>query len=142
MRNLVMSGASLTDTVFTTDPAIFGEEICWNVTRIERDAALGTFGPPERIAMSRLPPLPPSAYENLDWTKITSMVAALRGGNTPALLAPILQVLVQIGQTLYRIPIDGNHRLTAQRLFGLEFFDCFVVPAEIEHRYRATVEIF
>lgn len=141
MRSFVISGASLTDTVFTTDKHVFGEEICWNVTRIERDAAAGKFGDPERIPMERLPPMPPEAYENLDWTKITAMVAALREGSS-VLRAPILQVLVQIGQTLYRIPIDGNHRLTALRLFGQDFFECYVVPAQVERNYRAIMRGF
>jgi hypothetical protein len=139
----VISGASLTDTVFTTDAAVFGEEICWNVTRIQVDATAGKFGAPERIPMARLPPMPATAYDNLDWDKISGMLAVLKHGqDTAKLRAPILQVLVTIGQTLYRIPIDGNHRLTALRLFGQDYFECYVVPAEMEHRYRATMRSF
>ena len=50
---IVIRGCSIGDDVFSTDPAIFGVEITWNVTRIQRDADAGRFGAPETQPVCR-----------------------------------------------------------------------------------------
>lgn len=137
MSVFVISGCSIGDYVFTTDPAIFGAEITWNVTRIQRDADAGKFGLAETQPMSVLPPMSALANANVDWDKVASMLQQYRTSPVGSvLLKPSLQVMVTIGKTLYRIPVDGNHRICARRLAGLSDFAFYTVPPEAESRYR------
>lgn len=135
----VIGGVSIGDDVFTTDPAIYGVDITWNVTRIQRDADAGRLGRPETLPMSALPPMSSLATANVDWDKIAGMVAGYRTDPAQSVLRkPSLQVMVTIGETLYRFPVDGNHRICARRLVGLPDFAFYTVPASIEARYRVT----
>lgn len=135
----VISGCSINDDVFSTDPAIFGVEITWNVTRIQRDADAGRFGKPETVPVSILPPMSTLANANIDWDKVASMVTAYHvdPARSPV-VKPSLQVGVLIGETLYRIPVDGNHRICARRLLGMPDFSFYMVPPTVEARYRVT----
>lgn len=135
----VISGVSIGDQVFSTDPAIFGIDITWNVTRIQRDADAGRFGPPETAPMSVLPPMSSLANANVDWQKVASMIEKYKASpKDSVLLKPSLQVMVFVGETLYRIPVDGNHRICARRVVGLPDFSFYTVPVAMESRYRVT----
>lgn len=139
MSVFVIRGCSIGDDVFSTDPAIFGVEITWNVTRIQRDADAGRFGPPETQPVSILPPMSSLANANVDWDKVAAMVAGYRADPERSILKkPSLQVAVAIRETLYRLPIDGNHRICARRLVGLPDFAFYTVPPGMELRYRVT----
>lgn len=141
MSIIRIHGAAMTDTMFTTDVAIFGAEISWNVTRIQRDADAGMFGEPTIIAMSQLPPMSSLADANVDWEKVSSMIRAhdLNPASS-AVSKPALQVMVHARDTLYRIPVDGNHRICARRIIGYPTFSSYVVPEDIERDYRITQE--
>lgn len=139
MSVFVIRGCSIGDNVFSTDPAIFGVEITWNVTRIQRDTDAGRFGKPETQPVSILPPMSSLANANVDWDKVAAMVAGYRTDPERSVLQkPSLQVAVAIGETLYRIPIDGNHRICARRLVGLPDFAFYTVPSTMERHYRVT----
>lgn len=142
MSTVRIHGASLTDTMFTTDAAIFGVEIMWNVTRIQRDADAGVFGKPETIPMAALPPMSSLANANVDWDKVRGMVRAHDlNPEGSAINTPALQVMVDMSGTLYRLPVDGNHRICARRIIGYGTFKSYVVPTALEARYRITEEI-
>ena len=135
----VISGVSIGDTVFTTDPAIFGIDVTWNVTRIQRDADAGKFGKPETVPVSALPPMSSLANANIDWVKVHAMIQQYNDGVPDAIvLKPSLQVMVPIGKLFYRIPVDGNHRICARRVLGMTDFAFYCVPASLERRYRVT----
>lgn len=142
MTIIRMIGCSLGDDVYTTDAAILGEEITWNVTRIQRDADAGKFGQPTIVAMSALPPMTDSMRKNVDWQKVRGMLGAHQiDPKTSPLGKPALQVMVDVHGTIYRLPIDGNHRICARRMVGYGTFASFVVPIELEGRYRVMEEI-
>jgi hypothetical protein len=143
-------GCALTDTQFTLDPAIWGEEVSWNVTRIQRDACEGAFGPPEVVPMSLLPPMTREHSKNIEWERVHRLLLAHASrtglsksgvvvGETP-LDIPVLQVLFVHRGDLHRLPIDGNHRITARQFLGMQDFRSFIVPEELEGRYRITME--
>jgi len=134
MPTIILHGCSLSDSVFTTDKAIFGVEICWNITRIQRDADSGMFGPPVSVPMSALPPMSSLHDANVDMDKVAGMLST----KPDVLQNPVLQVLVDVNGTTYRIPVDGNHRILARRMAGYSFFESYVVPIELEGRYRVT----
>lgn len=131
----MLRGCALTDTQFTLDRQIWGEEISWNVTRIQRDAAAGVFGPPEVVPMKAMPPMTAEHAENIDWEKVQDLLFA----HAP-LDVPVLEVTFDHGCVLHRVPIDGNHRLVARQLLGMLDFRAFVVPVELERLYRITIE--
>lgn len=142
MRTIIIHGAELGDDSFTTDRAVFGVEVSWNATRIARAAAAGAFGPPERVSMHLMPDLPPAAIANIDWTKVFGQMAAhVEAPTTSPLAVPVLQVIVQLPSCLCRIPVDGNHRIMARRMLGMQYFESYVVPKELEGNYRITEEI-
>lgn len=139
MSVFVIRGCSINDTVFSTDPAIFGVEITWNVTRIQRDADAGMFGKPVTAPVSILPPMSTLANANVDWDKVAGMVTAYHADAARSpVVKPALQVSVLIGETLYRIPVDGNHRICARRILGMPDFSFYTVPTMVEARYRVT----
>lgn len=140
MSVFVIRGCAIGDSVFTTDSAIFGIEVTWNVTRIQRDADAGRFGKPVVAPMSVLPPMSTLAKANVDWDKVAGMVQGYRASpHDSVLLKPSLQVMTMIGETLYRIPVDGNHRICARRVLGFPDFAFYAVPAALEASYRVTM---
>lgn len=136
----IISGCSIGDVVFSTDPAIFGIEVTWNVTRIQRDADAGRFGKPETQPVSVLPPMSSLATANVDWGKVAAMVTGYHADPARSVLVkPSLQVAVFVGERLYRIPVDGNHRICARRILGMPDFPFYTVPPAVESHYRVTV---
>lgn len=142
MTIIRITGCSIGDDVYTTDAAIFGEEITWNITRIQRDADAGLFGEPTIVPMAALPPMTDAMRANVDWQKVRGMIGAHQIDPMKSVLGkPALQVIVDFRGTLYRISVDGNHRICARRMVGYGTFASFVVPIEIEGRYRVSEEI-
>ncbi len=133
MAILRIVGADLSDTIFDLMCAGW-PEITWNITRIQRDADAGRFGPPIPILMSSLPEMNDGNRANIDWDRARAMI------DTPAIEIPTLSVIMVRGGVSYRFPVDGNHRLAARMLMKLEDFKTFVVPADMERSYRVTME--
>lgn len=136
---ITIIGARFGDDVFTTDECIFGREITWNVTKLRRAAEVGEFGPPDTLSMDVLPPMTEVANANIDWSKVDWMVrnCADEDGNLRGvLLEPSINVAVKIGDTTYRIPVDGNHRICARRVLGHPTWTTWSVPPEAEGRFR------
>ncbi len=143
MTTIIMRGARVGDISFTLDKAIWGEEVCWNVTRISADAFAGRFGPPATILISELPPMTPAHEANVDWGKVNQMLFDHTMATTthPSPLArPSLMVLHRHRGILQRSPIDGNHRISARRRLQMADFQAFVVPEHLEREYRITTE--
>jgi hypothetical protein len=142
MSIIRISGCSIGDDVYTTSAEILGEEIRWNVTRIQRDADAGKFGEATIVPMAMLPPMTDAMRQNVDWPKVEGMVRTYDLNPAGSIInKPALQVMAEIGGQLMRLPIDGNHRICARRLIGHATFACFVVPLEIERRYRVIEEV-
>ena len=131
-------GARMGDDIFTTDPSVFGREITWNVTRLRQSAEDGWFGAPEILPMGILPPMSDVAQQNIDWRRVDWMLANCVEDGQPrgVLLEPSINVAVRIGGVLHRIPVDGNHRICARRLLGLQQWASYVVPPEAEGSFR------
>jgi hypothetical protein len=123
-------GCSITDEVYDLDPSIAGKAIMWNITNIQRDAEAGLFGPPIIRKMSVMPPQEAAHTANIDWPKV------LRFCQMPDVLAkPILSLDCEGARHI----VDGNCRLCARQRLGLEFFETYIVPEEMEKRYRVVV---
>lgn len=144
MRTVIMHGCKITDTQFTLDRSIFGVDISWNITRLLADAAAGVFGDPEVVLLSQLPPMTPEHEANIDWGSVNELLfahmVAFEAGKPSPLDIPTLSVIFRVGTKTYRTPVDGNHRISARIMLGMFDFRCFVVPLELEGRYRITVE--
>jgi hypothetical protein len=141
MSTTIIRGMSIADVFYGTDESILGVSIVWNVTRIARDAKRGRFGPPQVIPISTLPPVTPAMAANVDWRKVQGMLGRhVAHPNDSPLDIPALQVLVNIREQPHRLLIDGNHRVSARRVCGYPDFAFYLVPIELEGRYRITEE--
>lgn len=152
MKTIRIAGARLTDTIFTLEAAGW-PEITWNITQIQRDADLGVFGKhPTRIMMSSVPAMNDGNRANVDWQKVESMARQaplpLQGQGTFVLDKSKVSVIDKPGLSVimirdgvrHRFPVDGNHRLAARMMLGLEYFETFVVPPQLERCYRVIIE--
>lgn len=128
-----MHGCSITDTCFTLDARITGEEICWNVTRLQRDAADGVFGLPWMLEFKQLPPMTDDDRANIDWKKV-----AMFAEWSAVLIIPVIAIGSSKDPDNIFCFVDGHHRLCARQQRGFPSFGAYVVPAEIERRYRIT----
>lgn len=149
MKTLVMIGAALTDVGFTLDLPGF-PEINWNMTRIEHDAFNGRFGPPEEGRFSNLHDGGPGydPWKHLDREKVQRLIrdariSVLRPGKSSGEMCrynlldiPTIAVTLIKEDVTHIIPIDGNHRMMARQVMGLETYSRFVVPANLEGEYR------
>lgn len=138
-KQIYIFGAALGDDMFTTDAMIFGEEISWNVTRLRAACNRGEFGQAEELSIDILPPMSSLAQANVDWQKVHRMIQAhLYPGaaDHDVLDEPAINVGVVIGDILYRIPVDGNHRICARRVAGMKTWLTFIVPPEREREFR------
>lgn len=131
-ETITFENCAITDEVYQLDQKLAGEAIIWNVTRIRRDAERGLFGPTIRRPMTTLPVPTPAHTANIDWRKVLDFA------KRPGVLAiPIL--CLDCGE--HRHVVDGNCRIAARQLAGLADFETFIVPDEIEYRYRVVVLI-
>lgn len=158
MQGLIMIGADLSDASFTLE--ISGlPEICWNSTRIERDAFNGRFGPPQETRFDQLydggEGFDP--WKHLDRGKVQRLIRDAqvrvlrpdweRGGKELGIYVqkiysvidiPATGISFVVNDTKYLVPVDGNHRMMARLVMGLPTFSRFVVPIELEGEYRVS----
>lgn len=154
MQLMRLIGADLTDTAFELDVPGF-PHIIWNVSKIERDAFRGAFGPPEEIAFSTLAEhlRPEDRWENLDRAKVQRFVEQRdlmverpywrTCGTTNRVYRfldiPTLGVCFKADDKYIGLPVDGNHRMEARTQLGLPSFTRFTVPPELEANYRVVI---
>jgi hypothetical protein len=134
MTIIRISGASITDDVFSITLKT-GEEVTWNVTKLQRAAKTGEFGPPR---FARTEDLPPARWDGWDATDRAKVDAIKRD---PAILdAPAIAIASPLpGYAINCMP-DGQHRITARQELGLAEISFYLVPLEMERRFRVTVE--
>jgi hypothetical protein len=131
---LVIEGATMNDTCFTLDSRITGEEITWNVSKIQRDADAGVFGRPCKVAMKCLPKATAEDDANIDWDKVIELIAnGETATGSKALEQPVLAIGSEEGIFCF---VDGNHRLAARYKLGLKDFSVYIVPHWCEAAYR------
>lgn len=128
---LQIIGCSMNEEVFTTDKRVYGEEICWNVTRLQRDATAGRFGAPIVRDFATYPKMSDKERLNIDWHKVAAMSKL-----ADVMARPALAVCVDAGTEIHRLIVNGNHRICARQLRGLPFFEVHVVPVALEAQYR------
>lgn len=131
MTIIRIMGAELADTCFSIDTPDEGE-IVWNVSKIQRAADRGDFGPAQDFDMSILP-APRYDLGFLDKAKIEAFK------RSPEILGrPALGVEAPTPGHI-RCFVDGQHRLTARYELNLRDFAAFVVPISVERNFRITV---
>ena len=132
MTIIQIMGAELADTCFSIETPDEGE-IVWNVSKIQRAADRGDFGPAPNFDMSILP-APRYDLGFLDKAKIEAFKRSAEIMARPALAveAPVPGHI--------RCFVDGQHRLTARYELGLRDFSAFVVPIQVERDFRITIE--
>jgi hypothetical protein len=108
---------------------IEGLEVNWNVGRMRGDAEAGAFGPSKEFATSALP-IERGAHA-LDQAKVE------RFKTLPEILAMPAMILASPAAHFL---CDGIHRVAAICEMGRGHFSAYVVPWEVEARYRITVE--
>lgn len=137
MTTLMIIGAEITDQYF--EVVIRGETLRWNVTRATVDARRGKFGEPHTYLMTDLPPQTPEAKANIDWQKVSEIAQSTVRLDEPC-------IGIGDGNDLPGYPpgmmvfIDGNHRLCARQLLGHRIFRSYVIPKDIEARYRIIIK--
>jgi hypothetical protein len=130
MTDITLIGCKITDEVYDLDESIAGETMTWNITRIQRDADRGLFGPTIKRPMSVLPSVTAAHTANIDWHKV------LRFAQMPEVLnRPVLCLDYNGGRHI----VDGNCRICARQRLGLPDFETYIVPSEAERRYRVVV---
>jgi hypothetical protein len=150
----LMTGACLTDESFTLEAPGY-PEIVWNATRLEHDAFHGCFGEPLEQRFDQLHDYGPDydTWQHLDRNKVSwftdnaNRIVSKPDWRTKGLtttsykLIDIPGVTVALSQEdgLHGIPVDGNHRMKAREVMGLPTFHRFIVPPELEWRYRITL---
>lgn len=132
MNTVHIFGAGITDEVF--DLELPGLTITWNVTKINEAAAAGLFGPPIELPLSYFPPMTEANWENIDRKKVSEIIRA----GDKAIDEPVVNLLFMRNDQLHGMIVDGNHRLTARLVLGLESVSSYEVPPELERSYRVT----
>ena len=132
-----INGATMTDEVFSLDPRICGEQLHWNITRIWEDVERGKFAKHRRWFKNQEPM---SAMEaaNIDWIKVDAIMRNPRALQRPALAVDMDGMTIDGKPITNRHIVDGNHTVSAREKYGLEFYDMWVVPSDIEAQYRVT----
>ena len=133
MRQITVVGVdSVFDVVFTletVDPLI-----TWNVTKLQRAADAGMFGAPIKISTRNIPApnwaLGGLSRERVDFIKEDMSLLyrpVIAVGNPPGSRAEILCF------------VDGQHRVTARLELSLSYVRSFVVPHDVERRFRVEI---
>lgn len=126
-KTMYLVGCAITDEVHQLDPSITGQFVMWNITRIQRDANFGMFGPPIRRPCDVVPEMTDAERLNIDFDKVSKFMFL-----ADVYMKPILTV--QHG--IVRRIVDGNHRLCARKRLGLTTFETYIVPPDVEKNYR------
>ncbi len=130
MRVHVVTGAALTDDCFTITLRT-GETVTWNVTKLNRAAKAGEFGPPV-FAPTR--DLPPARWD--DWTDVDRATVEWIKQNPEVLNEPAIGIASPNPDYFINCFADGQHRITARQELGLPEISFYVVPLSKERRYR------
>jgi hypothetical protein len=151
---LIITGCDMFDTSFTLEAPGF-PEITWNVTRLEHDAFKGRFGAPIEQRFDKLEGYGPDydEWQHLDRAKVTLFTR--NSTSTSPVIKPdwrtggattetynlidipgITVALPRDGGGYNGIPVDGNHRMKAREILGYPTFSRFIVPPELEGKYR------
>lgn len=125
-------GASLLDDVFEITLKT-GERVFWNVTKLQRAAAAGDFGPPRYARTSDLPPPNWSEWGGLDREKVDAIKL-----NPEALDEPAIAIESENPDYLFSCFVDGQHRITARQELRLDEVSFYVVPLSKERAFRVT----
>lgn len=126
-------GADLTDQVFTIVDND-GEEITWNVTKLQEAAARGEFGQPRILRTSDLKrPI----YDNVDHDKVEAIKYLPDFLNTPGI--GIGRFVKHQDEADIFCIADGNHRIIARQEMRLPTFSLYVVPPEVERNFRVMM---
>lgn len=134
MSTLKVIGAGINDMTFAIEHN--GEELMWNVTKIRAAAERNHFGPLVRVPMECLP-APDYTTGNLELDRI-----AWIKDHPEVLNAPGLAIGAPEDSDFGILCMcDGNHRITARWEMKLPHFDVWIVPWEMQFRYRAKIEL-
>jgi hypothetical protein len=125
-----ISGAKLTDDIFSITLQT-GEFVCWNVTKLQRAAKAGFFGPPVYAKTCDLPSAKWEAWgaedrETVDWIK----------ANADVLNEPAIAIASPRPEYFVNCFADGQHRITARQELRLDEVSFYVVPIEKERAFR------
>lgn len=134
MKFLKIIGGAVTDTCFSIVSR--GEEITWNVTRLNRDAREGRFG---RVVHHPMTAVPKSDWSkgNLDREKVDAIKRDPRALAEPSIA---IQAIDANGKPTIRCFADGQHRITARQELGMLEITYYLVPVNREHEYRVIFE--
>lgn len=130
MTTHFITGVALTDTVFTIT-LYTGEVVTWNVTRLQRAADAGEFGPPRYARTCDLPPAEWSEWGGLDRAKVDAIKA-----NPAALNKPAIAIASPRPEYFINCFADGQHRITARQEMGLAEVAFYLVPVALERSFR------
>jgi hypothetical protein len=132
MTTIILRGANITDTCFSFESPDEGE-VTWNVTRLQDAADAGRFGAAQEFIIESLTP-PDYSKGFLDPERIAWLKK-----NPRILDIPAIAIASKVAGRL-RIFCDGQHRMTARYELKLPTFSTYVVPVDVERRFRITIE--
>lgn len=134
MNVIRIHGASLLDDVFEITLKT-GEEVAWNVTKLQRAAKAGTFGAVRFARTEDLPPADWSGWDETDRAKVDAIK------QQPAILdEPAICIASPNPNFAISCIADGQHRMTARQELGLPEVPFYLVPLELERQFRVTWE--
>ena len=131
MTIVIINNAALTDTVFTTE--ICGEEVTWNVTRIEQAIREEEWWPYTLEVSDQIKP--DYSKGNLDKDKVN-----LFKSRREILSIPVIGILSPTPDVI-RCFCDGSHRLSAIYELGLPTFRVYLVSADRERLFRVNINM-
>lgn len=134
MKAIKIVGCDITDTVFEIT-LLTGEEVVWNVSRLQRAAQAGAFGAVRYAPTSDL--LPPcwEEWSGLDRAKVDAIKR-----NQAALAEPAIAIASPNPAFAILCFADGQHRITARQELGLSEVSFYLVPQPLERCYRIRME--
>jgi len=130
MKIHVVTGASLADECFTL-PLRTGETVCWNITKLNRAAKAGKFGPP---VYARTCDLPPAQWD--EWTEADRATVDWIKAHPEILDEPAIAIASPKPGFLINCFADGQHRITARQELGLPEIAFYLVPLSAERAFR------
>ncbi|HEY7326914.1 MAG TPA: hypothetical protein VH592_04715 [Gemmataceae bacterium] len=127
-----INGARLTDDVFTITLQT-GEEVTWNVTKLNEAARAGWFGAVRYAPTCDLPPADWSEWDATDRAKVDAIKQ-----NPRALAEPAIAIESENPAFAFCCFADGQHRVTARQELGMQEVMFYAVPLSLERRFRVT----
>lgn len=130
MKTIHIHGANLLDNIFTITLST-GEVVSWNVTKLCAAAQAGAFGAPRFMPTADLPPADWSEWGEEDRAKVDSIKSR------PDILdQPAIAIASQDPGYLASCFADGQHRITARQELGLSECPFYLVPLDLERKFR------